>query len=110
MKVVKATGIFGGVRKASLASTGGVLELSLDSWESPIVFTVTAVDRGGTGRVVILGGAPGITGSPEVMAIRVEANAPASGDSLGAVRRLEVTRSEGGGQPDSVLELQDDTA
>ena len=53
LKVVKATGIFSGVRNAGVArrtrgdavTTGGTLRLSLDCWEAPIVFEVTAVER-----------------------------------------------------------------
>jgi len=108
LTVVKATGIFGGVRKAGLArAVGGSLELSLDSWEAPIVFDVTAVDRDVRGQTVYRAAAPRVAGSREVIAIRVEADTPA-GDALGKVRHVAVTRSTEGSPPDSLLELRGD--
>lgn len=109
LTVVKATGIFGGVRKAGVArAVGGSLELSLDSWEAPIVFDVTAVDRDARGPTVYRGVAPRAAGSREVIAIQVEADTPASGDDLGKIRHVAVTRSTEGSPPDSVLELRGD--
>ena len=106
LTVVTATGIFGGVRKAGLArAVGGSLELSLDSWEAPMVFDVTAVDRDARGATAYRGAAPRAAGSREVIAIQVEADTPASGDALGKVRHVAVTRSAEGSPPDSVLKL-----
>jgi hypothetical protein len=106
LTVVQATGIFGGVMKASLARAGESLELSLDNWEAPIVFEVTAVDRDASGATVYHGAAPRGPGSREVIAIQVETDIPASGDALGRVRHAVVTRSTEGGSADSVLELR----
>lgn len=114
MKVVNATGIFAGVTKAGLAkgargnAGAGSLELSLDSWEAPLVFDVTAVERDSGGSTVYRGTAPRAAGSQEMIAILVEANTPPSGDALGNVRHIEVTRSTEGSPPDSVLELRGD--
>jgi hypothetical protein len=85
---------------------GGSLELSLDSWEAPLVFEVTAVDRAAVDAAVYEGTARRVAGSQEVIAIRVEADAPASDDALGRIRHVEVTGSTAGGPPDSVLELR----
>ena len=92
LKVVKATGIFSGVRNAGVArrtrdavTTGsGTLRLSLDCWEAPIVFEVTAVERDAQGSTVYRGTAPRAAGSQEVIAIVVEEH------------RTEVTRSTEG--------------
>jgi hypothetical protein len=118
MKVVRATGIFAGVRKAGFArrarggadasAVGGTLELSLDSWEAPIVFDVTSVERDAQGATVYRGTAPRAAGSPEAIAILVEADTPAPGDPVGTVRHIEVTRSTEGSPPESVLELRGD--
>jgi hypothetical protein len=103
---VRATGIFSGVGSARIArAVGGSLELSLDSWEAPLVFEVTAVDRAAAHATVYSGTVPRVAGSQEVIAIRVEADGPASGESIGRVRHVEVTRSTAGSPPDSVLEL-----
>jgi hypothetical protein len=113
MKVVQATGIFGGVRNAGVARTAGKsLELSLDSWEAPLVFEVTAVDRAGD-ATVYRGEAPRAAGSREVIAIQVEADTPTSGGAMGDpmmgnVRHVEVTCSSEGSPPDSILELRGD--
>jgi hypothetical protein len=107
LTVVKATGIFSGVGSAGLTRVaGGSLELSLDSWEAPLVFEVTTVDRAAADATVYNGTAPRLAGSQEVIAIRVEADGPASGDAIGNVRHVEVTRSTAGSSPDSVLDLR----
>jgi hypothetical protein len=107
MKVVKATGIFAGVRSAGLARAGGgALELSLDSWEAPLVFEVTAVEPDAGGATVYTGAAPRVAGSLEVIAIQVEADASASGDALDHVRRVVVSRATEGRPPDSELALR----
>ena len=118
LKVVKATGIFRGVRQAGVArrtrgdagATPGreLLRLSLDSWEAPIVFEVTAIERDAQGSTVYRGTAPRAAGSPEVIAILVEEKSSTSADAVGAVWRTEVTRSTEGSPPDSVLELRRD--
>ena len=106
LKVVKATGIFRGVRKAGVArrtrgdadvtTGGGLLRLSLDCWEAPMVFEVTAVERDTQGSIVYRGTAPRAAGSQEVIAILVEENTPTSGDAVGTSWRTEVTRSTKG--------------
>jgi hypothetical protein len=118
LKVVKATGIFRGVRQAGVArrtrgdaggtTGGGLLQLSLDSWEAPIVFEVMAVERDAQGSTVYRGTAPRAAGSQEVIAIVVEENTRTSGDAVGTAWRTEVTRSTEGSPPDSVLELRRD--
>ena len=111
MKVVKATGVFNGVRKARLAiraranAAAGALELSLDSWESPLVFDVTAVERDVRGATVYRGTMPRAAGSQEVFAIVVEAHPGSSEDAVGSVSHIEVTRSTEGSAPDSVLDV-----
>ncbi len=118
LKVVRATGIFADVRRAGVArrvqgdadasAVGGTLELSLDNWEAPIVFDVTSVERDAHGATVYRGTAPRAAGSPEAIAILVEAATPPPGAPLGMVRHAEVTRSTEGSPPDSVLELRGD--
>jgi hypothetical protein len=116
-KVVKATGVFGGVRKARLAErrgddgkspVGRSVELSLDSWEAPLVFDVTAVERERSGSTVYRGTAPRAAGSREVIAMWVELNTRPSADGGEDAWRIEVTRSTEGGPPDSLLELRGD--
>jgi len=116
MNAVKATGIFLGVRKARLArGTRGshgdkvgaaFLELSLDSWEAPLVFDVTSVERDARGSTVYRGMLPRAAGSQEVIAIvLVEDPTRSSGGAMGNAWHTEVTRSTEGQGPDSVLEL-----
>jgi|SRR3954464_9220396 hypothetical protein len=115
LRVVKATGVFGGVRQASLtqppradAEPGRgrrVIRLSLDSWESPIDFEVTDAGREGRGPVVSSGTAPPAVASADTMAIRIEQDA-ADSEEGGGEMRVEVTLSPAGGGPASVLELR----
>jgi hypothetical protein len=108
MEVVKATGIFLGVRKVRLArgtrgppddrAGAGFLELSLDSWEAPLVFDVTSVERDARGSTVYRGTLPRAAGSQEVVAIVLVA--------VGNAWHTEVTRSTEGKTPDSVLGLR----
>jgi hypothetical protein len=117
MEVVKATGIFLGVRKARLArGTRGspgdkagaeFLELSLDSWEAPLVFDVTSVERDARGSTIYRGALPPLAGSQEVIAIvLVEDDTPPSGDAVGNAWHAEATRSTEGQGVDSILDLR----
>ncbi|MGE3507665.1 MAG: hypothetical protein AB7N65_02130 [Vicinamibacterales bacterium] len=109
MRVARATGIFSGVRNAGLAGGAGqVLELSLDSWEAPLVFDVRVADRLSAGETVYHGTARTPMGTAEMIAIRVEADPPpsrAASGTIEGIRRAMVTRSTKSGPPDSVLEL-----
>lgn len=106
MKAINASGIFDGVRNAELTASANTLELALDSWEAPIVFTVTAVDRDAHGVTVYRGTAPRAAGSSELIAIRATTRPSASRDAPGAIVDVDVTRSREGSAPDSVLELR----
>ena len=106
MKVVRATGIFRGVRKARLergtrsapADKAGAafLELSLDSWEAPLVFDVTSVERDARGSTTYRGTLPQPAGSQEVMAIVLIED---------SAWHTEVTRSATDQAVDSTLHL-----
>ena len=106
MKVVRATGIFLGVRKARLergtrsspADKAGAafLELSLDSWEAPLVFDVTSVERDARGSTTYRGTLPQPAGSQEVMAIVLIED---------SAWHTEVTRSATDQAVDSTLHL-----
>lgn len=106
MDIARGTGIFNGVRKAGLAMRDGrVFEVSLDSWEAPIVFDVTSVRRDATGATVYEGSARAPTGSGNLITIRVDEDRPNARGVAGVVRRVVVTCSAQGAPPDGVLEL-----
>ena len=116
MVVVRATGIFLGVRKARLTrgtrgspgdkAGAAFLELSLDSWEAPLVFDVTSVERDARGSTTYRGALPRPAGSQEVIAIvLVEDSTRPSGDAMGNAWHTEVTRSTTGQGVDSTLDL-----
>lgn len=116
VEVVKATGIFVGVRNARLARgtrdhsdgrTGaGFLELSLDSWEAPLVFDVTSVERDARGSSVYRGTLPRAAGSLEQIAIVLVEDTRPTDDAGGKIWHAEVTCSTDKDTPISVLELR----
>lgn len=112
MRVAAASGIFTGVNRASLALGGGtgagadrgsasaVLTLSLDSWESPLVFGVSSVTEG-TGSATVYEAALR-QGQSAMTLVLVDHGSGAESDRPADIWVAEVTSTH----PDGFLRLE----